>query len=237
MFTKRIVPIALALGLAVVAAPALARKGGKGGGDAAAAFPMQAAEFKQKVDARIEKKRARMEEHLKDADAAKAKEAREKFAANAAKLKAEVDKVAADGVVTKDEAKQVHDVAKAMHPHKGKKDHQKKALPRGARSLLVGWERLASCRVSIGLRPPTSDLRGRAEAEAAPLCHPSPCERISRWVCAKRLVFSETPQRNGTRQATRHPGGQLAKRAGGRRPSASLLRRPAGLLPAEDAGR
>jgi len=79
-------------------------------------FPMPAAEFKAKVDARMAKARQRMEERAKDLPADQAKELRAKFDAAAAKVNAEVAKAVADGTVTKDEAKAVRQAS----PHHGK---------------------------------------------------------------------------------------------------------------------
>ena len=79
-------------------------------------FPMPAAEFKAKVDARMTKARARMEEKAKSMNADQAKELRARFDATAAKVNVEVAKAVADGTVTADEAKAV----RAANPHHGK---------------------------------------------------------------------------------------------------------------------
>ena len=79
-------------------------------------FPMPAAEFKAKVDKRMAKARAHMEERAAKLPANEAKELRAKFDATAANVNAEVAKAVADGTVTKDEAKAV----RAANPHHGK---------------------------------------------------------------------------------------------------------------------
>ncbi|MDB4942361.1 MAG: hypothetical protein JWP97_1895 [Labilithrix sp.] len=79
-------------------------------------FPMPAAEFKAKVEHRMQKARAHLEERVAKLDANEAKEARAKFEAVAANVNAEVAKACADGTVTADEAKAV----RAANPHHGK---------------------------------------------------------------------------------------------------------------------
>jgi hypothetical protein len=81
-------------------------------------FPMPAAEFKAKVDARQAKRRQRMEEEAAKLPADQAKELRAKFEATIQKVNAEVAKAVADGTVTKDEAKAVR--AANPHAHHGK---------------------------------------------------------------------------------------------------------------------
>ena len=79
-------------------------------------FPMPAAEFQAKVNARQTKARAHMEEKAAQLPADQAKELRARFDANIAKVNAEVAKAVADGTVTKDEAHAV----RAASPHHGK---------------------------------------------------------------------------------------------------------------------
>jgi hypothetical protein len=79
-------------------------------------FPMPAAEFQAKVNARQTKGRARMEEKAAQLPADQAKELRAKFDATVAKVNAEVAKAVADGTVTKEEAQAV----RAASPHHGK---------------------------------------------------------------------------------------------------------------------
>lgn len=85
-----------------------------------AAFPMPAAAFKQKVDGRITKARARMEQRASKLSADEAKQLRAKFDAGVGQVNQAVAKATADGTVTKDEAKSVRDAAKAVMGHKGK---------------------------------------------------------------------------------------------------------------------
>jgi hypothetical protein len=105
MRTKIAFLVSLALGT-LVAVPAFADKDG-----AHASFPMPAAEFKQKVEARRAKMKQHIEERAQKLSAAEAKELREKFAARSAKVDAEVAKAVADGTVTADEAKAVRAAA------------------------------------------------------------------------------------------------------------------------------
>ncbi|MDB5212292.1 MAG: hypothetical protein JWO86_219 [Myxococcaceae bacterium] len=79
-------------------------------------FPMPAAEFQAKVNARQTKARAHMEEKAAQLPADQAKELRTRFDANIAKVNAEVAKAVADGTVTKEEAQAV----RAASPHHGK---------------------------------------------------------------------------------------------------------------------
>ncbi len=92
----------------LVATPALAHDGN------GAKFPMTAAEFKQKFDARAAKAKTRMEAHAAKLSPADAQALRTKFQAAQAKIDAEVQKVIADGTVTKDEAKAVRSLAHSL---------------------------------------------------------------------------------------------------------------------------
>lgn len=124
--------VALASVLAVV--PALAAPPNAGDDVAQASkakgrkekkFPMAAADFKQKIEQRLTKARAHMEQRAAKLPADKAKELRAGFEAGAAKVNAEVTKVTSDGTVTKDEAAQVRVTMKEVRgAHRG---HAKKA--------------------------------------------------------------------------------------------------------------
>jgi hypothetical protein len=129
-----IVAAFLALGTLVAlpafAAPAQGGQAGqqgtqqRAGGDKGKHFPMPAAEFKAKVDARQVKARQHMEKKAAELPADQAKELRARFEATLQKVNAEVAKAVADGTVTKDEAKAV----RAATPHHGKhaRNHAKK---------------------------------------------------------------------------------------------------------------
>ena len=125
--------VATVLALAtLIAVPAFAAPGGgnapaktqraegeKGGKH----FPMPAAEFKAKVDARQAKARQHMEERASKLPANEAKELRAKFEETVKKVNVEVAKAVADGTVTKEEAHAV----RAANPHHGKhaRNHKK----------------------------------------------------------------------------------------------------------------
>ncbi|MCL2778436.1 MAG: hypothetical protein FWD73_10570 [Polyangiaceae bacterium] len=83
-------------------------------------FPMPAAEFKQKVEARQAKARARMEERASKLSAEEANALRAKFEAGTATINAEVEKIIADGTVTAEEAKEFREVVRSVFPHAGK---------------------------------------------------------------------------------------------------------------------
>ena len=124
MRSKIVAAAVLALA-SLVAVPAFAK------GDGNAKFPMAAAEFKAKVDARTAKAKERMEQRAAKLPADQAKELRAKFDAGTAQIDAEVAKATADGTVTKDEAQKVREVAKTARPH-GK--HRGKHAKRGERA-------------------------------------------------------------------------------------------------------
>ena len=90
-------------------------------------FPMPAAEFKARVDKRMAKARAHMEERAAKLPSSEAKELRARFDATALNVNAEVAKAVADGTVTKEEAKAV----RAAHPHHGKHARHGKRAPLG----------------------------------------------------------------------------------------------------------
>ena len=117
----KIIGTVLALATVFAAAPAMA-----GEKHEKANFPMPAAAFKQKVDARQAKARERMEKHAATLSAEQAKELRAKFDAGLAKVNAEVAKAIADGTVTKDEASAVRQVAKEVHGGHGHGKHHKR---------------------------------------------------------------------------------------------------------------
>ena len=102
----------------LAAIPAFAdHSGGQGGAN----FPMPAAQFKQRVDARIAKMREHVEARAKNLSADQAKELRANFDNSVAKMNAEVAKAIADGTVTKDEARAVR--AASPHGRGGKGGH------------------------------------------------------------------------------------------------------------------
>jgi len=109
---SKIVAVVVALS-ALIALPALADEAKR------PSFPMQAAPFKQMVEARRVKAREHMEKRASQLPADKAKEVRDQFAAGVAKVDAEVAKAVADGTVTKEEAKAV----RAANPHHGRRGH------------------------------------------------------------------------------------------------------------------
>jgi hypothetical protein len=83
-------------------------------------FPIPAATFKQKTDARLAKAREHMEKRAAKLGADEAKALRAKFDAGSAAVNQEVAKAIADGSVTKEEAKSVF---KAMRELRGKRGH------------------------------------------------------------------------------------------------------------------
>lgn len=91
------------------------------------AFPMPAAAFKQRVDAREARAREHMEKHAAKLSAEKAKELRAKFEAGVAKIHAEVAKVTSDGTVTREEAIAVRRVAKEARPRHGHGRHARRS--------------------------------------------------------------------------------------------------------------
>ncbi len=115
---------AAAIALATfVAVPATAMAGDK---HDAGNFPMPAATFKQKVDARQAKAREHMEKRAATLDGERAKELRSKFEAGVAKINAEVGKATADGTVTKEEAEAVRKIAReARGGHRNHARHAK----------------------------------------------------------------------------------------------------------------
>lgn len=122
MRSKIMAAVVLAVA-SLVAVPAFA----KGKVDHTKNFPMAAAAFKAKVDARTAKAKQRMEEKAKQLPADQAKELRAKFDAGVAQIDAEVAKATADGTVTLDEAKKVREVAKSVRPHGKHGKHGKRA--------------------------------------------------------------------------------------------------------------
>jgi hypothetical protein len=127
MRSKLVAAFVLAVA-SLVAVPAFAK--GDGNGHGKANFPMPAAEFKAKIDARTAKAKEHMEERAAKLPADQAKELRAKFDAGTAQINAEVAKVTADGTVTAEEAKQVREVAKSARPH-GKGGHHGKGKAKG----------------------------------------------------------------------------------------------------------
>lgn len=112
----------VALGISVVpvsyaladSPSAVEQKAGKG--EAKRHFPMAGAEFTEKLDQRIGKRRERVVERMKkhDVPAATQKEILADFDAGAEKIRAAGKEAAKDGTVTQDEAKTVHGVVKEV---------------------------------------------------------------------------------------------------------------------------
>ncbi len=92
-------------------------------------FPMPAAEFKAKAEARVQKARSRIVERMnaKNVPAEKQKVVLAKFDEASAKVMAEVDKVCADGTVTKEEAHAVMKLARELREEARKEHKEHKA--------------------------------------------------------------------------------------------------------------
>jgi hypothetical protein len=122
----RTLAASVALSLSLVLASSAAFAGEKAGHGLA--FPVAGATFKQKADARIEKRRTRLEERItkKNLPADQAAQLRARFAEKSAKISAAVDQAVADGTVTKEEAQAIRKIAKGdKHGKRGA--HGKKA--------------------------------------------------------------------------------------------------------------
>jgi hypothetical protein len=119
---------ALLFSLPLVTFAGLASADGRGPGDGkdAVQFPIPAADFQARHDARVTKMRAKMEERIaaKKVDADKAKEMRARFDARVAKVQTAINAAKADGKVTKEEAQEIRKAAHGDHggrAHKGGK--------------------------------------------------------------------------------------------------------------------
>lgn len=82
-------------------------------------FPMKAEKFMEHIDKRIAHMKAKVDARLErsDLDDAKKAEIRAKVNEASTKVRAAAQQAAADGTVTKDEAKQVREVARTMRQH------------------------------------------------------------------------------------------------------------------------
>ncbi len=114
---NRSIVAALALALTTAfAVPAMAHE------TSSTVYPVPAAQFQQKVEARLAKSRARMEAVVAKGKLTPEQAAtwRTKADARATRVESEMKKAVADGVVTKDEAKAVRAVAgRGHHGHRG----------------------------------------------------------------------------------------------------------------------
>ena len=137
---SRIATFAVAVALSVIAVPAFAQTNDAialhQGGDKDKKSPTPAAEFRAHVQARQEKMRAKLEEHIaaKKLPEAKANEIRAKFNAAVAKVNEKVEEVCADGTVTKEEAHAVRALAKSLRPRHHKENptlDRRSAIDRG----------------------------------------------------------------------------------------------------------
>lgn len=113
--------LCLALALATVAAPAMAadKAPRQGTQQAAPSFPMPAAEFRDRIEKRLGKERARVETHItkKNLSPTDAEKARAVLNEKVARIDGLVAKVTSDGTVTKAEAREVHLAIHAAFPH------------------------------------------------------------------------------------------------------------------------
>ena len=125
MFSIRslVVPAVTALALSIGVVPAALAQGkdkkalvqeGRAKGEHA--FPMSAAEFMQHVEKRIDRVRTHIEKRLDKRSVPKAKreEIKKDFEAGATQIRAAATKAGADGTVTKEEAKDVRELAKDL---------------------------------------------------------------------------------------------------------------------------
>lgn len=130
MFSRSIRIALASLALVAVAVPVVAfadsanagQVGEKGAGKGEKAqFPMAADKFNEKVEARITKVRQKLVDHMtkKGVDADKQTAALAKFDEAAKQVREAATNAGADGTVTKEEAKNVRDLAKKLH-HEGK---------------------------------------------------------------------------------------------------------------------
>jgi hypothetical protein len=108
---------ALTVALATVSLSAFAGEKGD------AQFPMAAADFKAKVAAHAEKRQAKFDKKMaeKKIPADKLEKIRARMIERQQKVAAEIEKVTADGVVTKDEAKQVRQAAGGKRHARGQR--------------------------------------------------------------------------------------------------------------------
>ena len=127
---------ALLFSLPLVTFAGLASADGRGPGDGkdAVQFPVPAADFQARHDARVTKMRAKMEERIaaKKVDADKAKEMRARFDARVAKVQTAINAAKADGKVTKEEAQEIRKAAHGDHggrAHKGGKGGERGKRP------------------------------------------------------------------------------------------------------------
>lgn len=124
------VPIYAFAGESDKSAQAEGRAEKKAKGDKAKHFPMTAAKFKEKVEARITKSKERISAKLneKNVPADKQKAAIAAFDAGATRVRAAADAAGKDGTVTADEAKGVRELAKQLRKDaRGKLGKGKKA--------------------------------------------------------------------------------------------------------------
>ena len=115
---------ALLFSLPLVTFAGLASADGRGhGGDGkdGVQFPVPAADFQARHDARVVKMRAKMEERIvaKKVDAEKAKAMRARFDARVAKVQTAINAAKADGKVTEEEAQEIRKTAHEGRGHKG----------------------------------------------------------------------------------------------------------------------
>ena len=120
MFRKLSLCLALALST-TVALPAMAgdKAPAHAQQQAAPTFPMPAGEFRDRIEKRLDKERARVESRItkKNLSAADAEKARAALTDKVARVDKLVTKVTSDGTVTKAEAREVHMLVHTLFPH------------------------------------------------------------------------------------------------------------------------
>lgn len=77
-------------------------------------YPMAAAEYRKKADARVQRYRERIESHMTEQrfDDGKRKAVRERLASLESELRARIDKLAQDGTITKADADDIKQLGK-----------------------------------------------------------------------------------------------------------------------------
>jgi hypothetical protein len=121
--------VSAALPVVALAAPSDAAhddRQGEKGAKGEKRFPMEAAKFRARAEERLAKVKGRLEAKLDErkVPAEKRAKALAKFEASAKQIRAAVERVAKDGTVSKDEAREVRELARELR-QKARGEHRK----------------------------------------------------------------------------------------------------------------
>lgn len=144
------------------------------------AYPMKAEPFKKMVDSRIDRLKGHMEHSLdkRSLSSEQKAEIEKSFDGALKELHSAVEKVGADGVVTRDEAKQIKDLSEQLRSKmraelkgkhassKAKGDKSVKAAKKGVKPLAKKGKKVADLELTEGKDKPKARAKSKSKSKS-----------------------------------------------------------------------